>query len=113
MPHTILNTLTLTVVLTALGVGTMASAQTGTTKSNIVFILMDNLGYGEVGVYGGGHLPARVPSPRRQWRAPFPFDPFWCVREWTPRIWTCNVAKWTSRPNPRRMSPKARRGEES
>ena len=25
-------------------------------KSNIVFILMDNLGYGEVGCYGGGIL---------------------------------------------------------
>ena len=25
-------------------------------KSNIVFILMDNLGYGEVGCYGGGML---------------------------------------------------------
>ncbi|NKK75455.1 sulfatase-like hydrolase/transferase [Rhizobium leguminosarum bv. viciae] len=33
-----------------------AVAQTNTTPSqpNIVFILMDNLGYGEVGVYGGG-----------------------------------------------------------
>jgi hypothetical protein len=68
MPQTILNTLTLTVVLTALGVGTMASAQTGTTKSNIVFILMDNLGYGEVGVYGGGHPAARVTGPRRRRR---------------------------------------------
>lgn len=28
----------------------------GSNKSNIVFILMDNLGYGEVGCYGGGIL---------------------------------------------------------
>ena len=35
-----------------------ASAQSsaGGGKPNIVFILMDNLGYGELGVYGGGVL---------------------------------------------------------
>jgi len=32
-------------------------------KPNIVFILMDNLGYGEVGVYGGGVLRG-APTPR-------------------------------------------------
>ena len=32
-------------------------------KPNIVFILMDNLGYGEVGVYGGGILRG-APTPR-------------------------------------------------
>jgi arylsulfatase A-like enzyme len=37
-----------------------ASAQ---TKPNIVFILMDNLGYGEVGCYGGGVLRG-APTPR-------------------------------------------------
>jgi hypothetical protein len=29
-------------------------AQPQASKPNIVFILMDNLGYGEPGVYGGG-----------------------------------------------------------
>jgi len=32
-------------------------------KPNIVFVLMDNLGYGEVGVYGGGILRG-APTPR-------------------------------------------------
>ena len=31
-------------------------------KPNIVFILMDNLGYGEVGCYGGGILRASISS---------------------------------------------------
>jgi hypothetical protein len=30
------------------------AAQSRTALPNIVFILMDNLGFGEVGVYGGG-----------------------------------------------------------
>src|SRR3954447_17504729 len=33
------------------------------SKPNIVFILMDNLGYGEVGVYGGG-ITRGAPTPR-------------------------------------------------
>jgi arylsulfatase len=34
-----------------------------TAKPNIVFILMDNLGYGEVGAYGGGVIRG-APTPR-------------------------------------------------
>jgi hypothetical protein len=37
-------------------VSTSASAQQP-KKPNIVFMLMDNVGYGELGVYGGGILP--------------------------------------------------------
>src|SRR3954464_9576643 len=42
-----------------------AAAQAPSTagKSNIVFILMDNLGYGEVGAYGGG-ITRGAPTPR-------------------------------------------------
>jgi len=35
----------------------------GTTKPNIVLMLTDNLGYGELGVYGGGILRG-APTPR-------------------------------------------------
>jgi arylsulfatase len=35
----------------------------GARKPNIVFILMDNLGYGELGVYGGG-ITRGAPTPR-------------------------------------------------
>jgi arylsulfatase A-like enzyme len=38
-------------------------AQPQATKPNFVFILMDNLGYGEVGVYGGG-VTRGAPTPR-------------------------------------------------
>jgi arylsulfatase A-like enzyme len=37
--------------------------QTASKKPNIVFILVDNLGYGELGVYGGGILRG-APTPR-------------------------------------------------
>ena len=40
-----------------------ALAQSADKKPNIVFVLMDNLGYGEVGVYGGGILRG-APTPR-------------------------------------------------
>jgi arylsulfatase A-like enzyme len=45
---------------------TVAAAPTAAQqpkKPNIVFILMDNLGYGELGVYGGGILRG-APTPR-------------------------------------------------
>ncbi len=35
------------------------------TKPNIVFILMDNLGYGEPGVYGGG-ITRGAPTPKER-----------------------------------------------
>jgi len=40
-----------------------ATNQTAGKKPNIVFILVDNLGYGELGVYGGGILRG-APTPR-------------------------------------------------
>jgi arylsulfatase len=40
-----------------------APAQAAGKKPNIVFILVDNLGYGELGVYGGGILRG-APTPR-------------------------------------------------
>lgn len=50
----------LLVFVVVLGLAWPAQAQDrqrpGASKPNIVFILMDNLGYGEVGVYGGGVL---------------------------------------------------------
>jgi len=39
----------------ALGAGSPSLAQQS-NKQNIVVMLMDNLGYGELGVYGGGIL---------------------------------------------------------
>ena len=43
--------------------GVLSQEKSAGTKPNIVFILMDNLGYGEVGVYGGG-ITRGAPTPR-------------------------------------------------
>jgi arylsulfatase A-like enzyme len=43
--------------------GATTPATTHQEKPNIVFILMDNLGYGEPGVYGGG-ITRGAPTPR-------------------------------------------------
>ena len=41
----------------------LISAKAADKTPNIVFILMDNLGYGEVGCYGGGILPGAPTAP--------------------------------------------------
>ena len=41
----------------------VAPAKAAEKEPNIVFMLMDNLGYGELGVYGGGILRG-APTPR-------------------------------------------------
>ncbi len=56
LPHA-----TLLVLVLALAFGLQTEAHAA--KPNIVFMLMDNLGYGEVGVYGGGILRG-APTPR-------------------------------------------------
>jgi arylsulfatase len=42
---------------------TAAQGQTPAQKPNILFVLADNLGYGELGVYGGGATRG-APTPR-------------------------------------------------
>jgi hypothetical protein len=39
------------------------AAQSQTTKPNVVIILADNVGYGDMGPYGGGELRG-MPTPR-------------------------------------------------
>src|SRR6267142_7153189 len=46
-----------------LAVSTTSIAQAQEAKPNILFILVDNLGYGELGVYGGGATRG-APTPR-------------------------------------------------
>ena len=36
--------------------GVVSGAPSNDTKPNIVLVLMDNFGYGEIGVYGGGEI---------------------------------------------------------
>ncbi|MGH8694037.1 MAG: arylsulfatase, partial [Burkholderiales bacterium] len=43
--------------------GAIATAQAADSKPNIVLILADNLGYGEIGAYGGG-ITRGAPTPR-------------------------------------------------
>src|SRR5271165_2883344 len=52
-----------TALVGALAFVSMAAQAADANKPNIVFILMDNLGYGEVGCYGGGILRG-APTPR-------------------------------------------------
>src|SRR5262245_9467228 len=42
---------------------TLNAAQAQEAKPNILFMLVDNLGYGELGVYGGG-ITRGAPTPR-------------------------------------------------
>ena len=46
--------------------GPLGRRQVSSSKPNIVFILMDNLGYGEAGCYGGGHHPRGADASNRQ-----------------------------------------------
>lgn len=50
-------------LITATGIAAQPQSPSTATKPNIVFILVDNLGYGELGVYGGGILRG-APTPR-------------------------------------------------
>jgi arylsulfatase A-like enzyme len=46
----------------ALGMAFVATgSEAQTPKPNILFILVDNLGYGELGIYGGGQQGAAPP----------------------------------------------------
>jgi len=51
------------IVAGAVLLASLAPSRAAEKKPNILFILMDNLGYGEVGVYGGGGVRG-APTPR-------------------------------------------------
>src|SRR5262249_53739803 len=53
----------LALLVLAVAVVPQAASRNTATKPNIVFVLMDTLGYGEVGCYGGGILRG-APTPR-------------------------------------------------
>jgi hypothetical protein len=62
----LLRSLVAAIVLAASMPMQVAQAQTlSTQKPNIVLMLMDNLGYGELGVYGGGILRGAHTAHRR------------------------------------------------
>jgi len=69
-------------------------AVSSTDKPNIVFMMADNLGYGEVGCYGGGILRGR---PRR------------ASTSWPPKACVCSTTMSSRNAHPavRRFSPGA------
>jgi len=63
-------TTTVLPLLAAALLGAVAPADAADKKPNIVFMLVDNLGYGELGVYGGGILRGAPTPPRASTRWP-------------------------------------------